>query len=117
MVSGAMQRLFRNTRDYCSLARALFRNNPYIPNKGLVLNQQVVRQELYVLRRVLNLAPFPLNSGPEVPIAIRPPAGSFEWFQMCLELLNRGYTVATVMVRDRIHQETHAHDASPVHQP
>src|SRR5438445_3452769 len=88
-----------------------------IPHAGLVLNQDVIRKQLNILRRVLYLVPFTDGARSELPISCRPPAYFLQRAQVPNKLLARGQTDRPIALTNRVHNKAETHNARAVHQP
>jgi hypothetical protein len=76
-----------------------------IPNTGLVLDQQIIREHLDVLVGVLHLVPFSHCAWPELPVAVRPTAHLAQWLQVRAELFDVRPLGRAVPIGDGVHHE------------
>src|SRR5438128_82689 len=81
-----------------------------------ILEQEEVREQSNVLGCVLDLVPLALHAWTEIPVARRPSTYPGERLQVGVKVLADQTGLIVISISDRIHDETHADDASAVNQ-
>ena len=86
-----------------------------IPNSCLVMDHEIVREKLDILRRVLDFIPFSLLPRSKVPVAISPPTDVAEEPKILRELFRGGYAKIAIPLSDSVHDKAHTYNSGTVH--
>src|SRR5689334_6074509 len=82
-----------------------------VPHEPAILHKQIIREQLNVLRRVLQFVPLPLQPRTKVPEALGPAADTCQRCEVVFEILLRRHATITEPIGNRVHHEAQAYDA------
>src|SRR5262245_4749986 len=87
-----------------------------VPNSGLILDKEVVREKLNVFGGILHVVALSQHSSAKLPRAVGPAAHIAQRFHVCPIVAATWRPRPPIAISDSVHQKHQADNASAVHE-